>query len=184
MNLKQIVAPAALAVSLDEAKDHLRVDHDAENDLITALIQAATAWLDGWSGVLCIALEAQTLELTLDAFPSGCIRLPIGPTTAISSVKYLSADGEQTLDAAKYSVDLDSKEARIQPVGGWPSTDGAMNSVRIRFVAGEGTPPTMKHVIKLLVGHWYENREAVGGSMASVPMAVDMLVAPLRRIGV
>ena len=97
MNLKQIVAPAALAVSLDEAKEHLRVDHDAENDLITALIQAATAWLDGWSGVLCIALEAQTLELTLDAFPSGCIRLPIGPTTAISSVKYLSADGEQTL---------------------------------------------------------------------------------------
>lgn len=34
-----------------------------------------------------------------------------------------------------------------------------------------------KHAARLLVGHWYANREAVSaGQMSKVPMAVDMLL--------
>ncbi|WP_299259763.1 head-tail connector protein [uncultured Kushneria sp.] len=38
----------------------------------------------------------------------------------------------------------------------------------------------------LLVGHWYENREAVtpGVSITETPMAVPMLLWPHRRLGV
>ncbi|ARS51506.1 head-tail connector protein [Kushneria konosiri] len=38
----------------------------------------------------------------------------------------------------------------------------------------------------LLIGHWYENREAVviGTITAQVPMAVEMLLWPHRRLGV
>ena len=38
--------------------------------------------------------------------------------------------------------------------------------------------------ILLLVGAWYENREAVGGgnATAEMPMAVNYLLTPLRRL--
>jgi hypothetical protein len=36
--------------------------------------------------------------------------------------------------------------------------------------------------MRLLVGHWYENREAVnvGGAVTAYPMAVSMLLADYR----
>ncbi|MFP5432845.1 MAG: head-tail connector protein [Alphaproteobacteria bacterium] len=44
----------------------------------------------------------------------------------------------------------------------------------------------MKAAILLLVGHWYANREAVvtGTIATQLPMAVDALLAPLRRVGI
>jgi hypothetical protein len=50
------VPPAEMPVSLDEAKLHCRVDHNAEDAHITGLIAAAATHLDGWSGILGRAL--------------------------------------------------------------------------------------------------------------------------------
>lgn len=44
-----------------------------------------------------------------------------------------------------------------------------------------GNLPAVQMAIKLLVGHWYMNREAVGGQLAEQPMAVRMLLEPLRN---
>lgn len=45
-------------------------------------------------------------------------------------------------------------------------------------------PAAIKAAILLLVGHWYESREAVaGGSVAEMPFAVSSLLAPYRRVG-
>lgn len=44
---------------------------------------------------------------------------------------------------------------------------------------------TQRHACRLLVGHWYENREAVaqGTIVPSVPFAVDMLLQINRPAG-
>ena len=34
--------------------------------------------------------------------------------------------------------------------------------------------------VKLLVGHWYANREAAGAALAETPMAVDMILSAIR----
>jgi hypothetical protein len=45
-------------------------------------------------------------------------------------------------------------------------------------------PDDIKHAVRLLVGHWYENREAVvvGAQCHIVPMAADALIAPYRKV--
>lgn len=41
--------------------------------------------------------------------------------------------------------------------------------------------PSVQQAVKLLVGHWYQNREAVGERMEAQPMAVRALLEPLRN---
>ncbi len=66
-------------------------------------------------------------------------------------------------------------------------------AVAITFKAGYETKPgppatstvpdPLKVAILLLVGHWYQHREAVSAAgMAPLPFAVEALVAPYRRI--
>ncbi|MFC5386578.1 head-tail connector protein [Aquamicrobium segne] len=44
-------------------------------------------------------------------------------------------------------------------------------------------PDPLKVAILLLVGHWYQNREATSSAgMASLPFAVEALIAPYRRM--
>jgi uncharacterized phiE125 gp8 family phage protein len=175
MTLILITKPSTGPITVAEAKAHLRVSHSDEDELIASLIDAATGWLDGRVGVLGMALIAQTWEWTLGAFPRGCIKLPLGPVASITSIKYTNRVGtEQTVPPADYGILGDVL------TGTWPQG----SAVQIRYIAGEGCPDPIKMVVKLLVGHWYENREAVGDKLTAVPMAVDMLIAPYRRVGV
>ena len=59
MMLSLVAAPRETAVSLEEAKEHLTVDHFEHDDLITSFIKTATARLDGPSGRLGRPLLSQ-----------------------------------------------------------------------------------------------------------------------------
>ncbi len=54
-------------MSLDEAKSHLRVDHDADDTDIQVMIDAAIGWIESRDHLLV----SQTWEKVLDAFPCG-----------------------------------------------------------------------------------------------------------------
>ena len=41
--------------------------------------------------------------------------------------------------------------------------------------------PSVQQAVKLLVGHWYRNREAVGEKLEAQPLAVRALLEPLRN---
>jgi len=64
----------------------------------------------------------------------------------------------------------------------WPSTRSVANAVTIRFVCGYASaaavPFSMLAAIKLLVGHWYSNRESsvVGATVQTIPQGVDSLI--------
>ena len=135
MPIKQITAPAAAPVSLEEAKAHLRVDHTADDVLILAMIDAATADAEHRIGR---ALVQQTWEQVEDCFGDD-IDLPNPPLVSVSSLKYLDTDGvEQTMSASDYSVNSDREPAEIIPAYGtsWPSTRSVPSAVRARYVAG------------------------------------------------
>lgn len=188
--LTQVAAPTSDPVTLDEAKAQCRVYANDEDTYITGLIKAATASLDGPNG-LGLALMPQTWRLSLDGFPfwyaqvgggesrlspgygggdiayplRQAIRIPLHPVTAINSVKYIADDGTtQTVDVSDYVVDLDATPARLTPPWGdaWPIAWWRAGGVKIEFQAGYTTlPADLKHAILLMIGHWYNAREAV-----------------------
>lgn len=187
--LSVVSAPATEPVTLAEAKAHLRVEHTADDAYITTLIEAVRTCIEG---ITHRALVTQTLELTLDAFPScsGVVRLPRNPVSAVTSVQYIDDAGiTQTLDAAKYRVDLKSIVARLTPAYGeiWPTTRPITNAVIVTFTAGYGTagavPKAIKQAILLSIGTYYDTlRETVivGDSVQEVPPAAGFLLGPYR----
>lgn len=188
------VAPAVAILTTSEAKAHLRVDTSDEDTLIDALVSAATSHMDGHSGILGRALITQTWYQDFDAF-SSCMRLPVGNLIAISSVAYYDANNStQTLANTVYTAFSDAigPYLTLKPDQDWPSSYARPDAIRVTWTAGYGAtaasvPEAIRHAARLMVGHWYENREAVNigsGQPVDVPMTVDRLLMPFRRVGV
>ena len=64
MTLFRTLAPGAEPVTLAEAKDHLRLQHASEDELLAGLIRAAREDVERATGM---ALIDQTWRLALDA---------------------------------------------------------------------------------------------------------------------
>jgi uncharacterized phiE125 gp8 family phage protein len=186
-----ISAPTLDPVTLAEAKNHLRVDSDDEDTFIEALVTAATAHLDGHSGVLGRALVTQTWRQDFDGF-SDALRLPLFPVASITHVKYYDADNAlQTLSSSVYSLFVDGGGAYVAlaPDQEWPSSYSRVDAVAVTYVAGlavGSVPMPIKAAILLMVGDLYANRETaqVGSVASKIPMSttVDALISPYRRV--
>lgn len=182
MKSNLITPPALEPITLDEAKLHLRVETDLDDQLIEALIESARVTVET---ITNRALISQTWEHTFDCFPgTGELELQAG-VSAINSVKYKDTDNvEQTLSAAVYELTKSSVPAvRLAYLQEWPSTLDHPESITVEVVAGYGAtsadvPASIRQAMLLLIGHWYENREAVavGVSMGEVPLAIDLLL--------
>lgn len=161
--IRTITPPALEPVTLEEAKKHLRVDSDDEDDDIAGWIKTARELLEKEAGV---SLLTQTHELQIDAFPADEIWLYRPPLVSVGSIAYLdSNDDPQTLDPATYRV-LPGFPGRVARKSGkcWPSVCPRAGAVSIVFTAGygddaEAVPSRAKSAIKLLVGSYFENRE-------------------------
>ncbi len=167
MALKLITAASTLAVSLDEAKLHLKLETSVEDALITSDILSAAEAAEQITGR---AIMPQTYELTLDAFPDA-LELTRVPVASVTSLKYFDATGtEQTLSNTLYTLDSadDAGFAYVVPVyaGSWPSTRDQINAVALRYVAGyadaASVPESIKAWIKLMIGAMYESRQLEG----------------------
>jgi len=151
--------------------------------LLTGLILVARDYCEGFTGR---AFATQTLEVYLDTFPYGAIELPMSPLQTVTSVKYKDSAGtEVTLSATTdYIVDADSRVGRVVPAYGtaWPSfTPYPVNPIKVRYVTGfVSAPEKVKQAIKLLVGHWYANREASGAISKEVEFSTRALLSQYR----
>lgn len=182
----KLITPPEPPFTLAEAKAHLRVDHDDDDDLIAIYMAAAVSAIDGPNGLTKKAILAQTWETAFDAFPSAEIRLPLMPLQSVTWVKYLDSEGGlQTIGAENYEADTFSAYGWIVPVDGysWPSPLSAINAVTVRWVAGgDVCPPDLKAAMLLMLGHFYANREAAGPDMPDeLPLGVRALCGGHRR---
>jgi uncharacterized phiE125 gp8 family phage protein len=189
MGLKLITAATDYPVTLDEAKAQTRVDGAADDATLTALIAAATDYVEQYTGR---AIMPQTWELVLDAF-SDAIQIPKGPVTGITSVSYYDINGAlQTVTDTNYTPDLVSDPQWLvrDTAYTWPTTATGINVVKIQFTAGYATvPPSIKHAILLLVSQWFDERSslsamtrpaAAGGDIPELPHAVTALLSNYR----
>lgn len=178
-----VVTPPEPDIDLELVKAHLRVDHDDDDALIQALIDAACAHIDGPGGWLGRSIWTQTLELRQNVF-CGPIALPYGPVQSVTSVKYVDTLGaEQTFDSADYSL-LSAGSVDLAYGASWPSLRGDAEGVRIRYVAGaDTTPAAIVPAIMLMVGDLYANRETVGEVTGAIQMSTTVanLLGPFRN---
>lgn len=187
-----VTAPAVTPISRAEAKAHLRVDYDDEDTLISALIDAATAHLDGFSGILGRCLINQTWEESLPSFPRRVIDLPFVDASNVA-VSYYPADGGEVLtldDDLLDVVPLSSGDVvALSPLADFPRTVRRPDAVTVTATYGFGAaatdvPAPIRAAILLMVGDLYANRETVStGQAVQIPMSttVDALLAPYRR---
>ena len=187
--LKLITAPAVEPVSSAEAKLHCRIDTSADDTLITMLITTARRTVEADSGR---AMITQTWELVLDAFPTKTsIKLPLPPLQSITHIKYYTnatPSVEATFASTNYLVSVDDPYGGLivlKDSASWPSITDPLEkgAVRIRFICGYGlavaVPETYKQAMLLLIGHWYENREAIaitGAVPKDIPLAYESLI--------
>lgn len=186
-----VTAPAAPPVTPEEAKAAIRVTHDEDDDFIESLVDVARLHVEGWEGVLRRALIDQTWRVSVCA-PDVCGRVfaPLSPCSAFLSVKYYApgASSLTTLAAENFRLIASPDWAYVEPVPGvsWPSIDNRPDALQVEFTcgygaAGENVPAPIRHAIKLLVGHLYENREeSTALSLKRLPFGVEALLSPYR----
>ncbi|MZR14230.1 hypothetical protein GQE99_14500 [Maritimibacter sp. DP07] len=181
-----ISKPTERPISLASMKAHLRVRHDEEDTYIEGLVDAAVGMIDGPGGI-GVALMEQTWRRSFDRIED-VVKLPGAPVKSIAEVGYIDRDGvTQTFAAANYELDANAEPARVWPVNAWPVVKDRPGAIWIDYVLGEAASAavdaTLLQAVRMLVGHWYENREAVivGTSAASVPIGVDLILRSHRR---
>jgi uncharacterized phiE125 gp8 family phage protein len=181
-----LAGPAEEPVSLGEAKAFLRVDDSAEDGLITTLIGAARLHVEGVTGR---ALLAQSWRVVLDGWPDDRqVKLPVTPFMAVTEVNaYDTAGGAHELPLAQFMSEPD-RLLLPNTVAGMPVLR-ERQGIEIDYVAGFGTEPEdvpadIRQALLLLVGYWFEHRDAVivAGSGAVVPSGFDRMVASYKRV--
>jgi uncharacterized phiE125 gp8 family phage protein len=166
-SLVRVTAPAALPISLAEAKEQMRVEGTDEDAIIQRLIDAAIAFVDV-QGVLGRAMITQTWGQWLSPNPPMAVTLMLGPVQSVSAIRYYDVDGAlQTATLADFNVFGTPNKITVSPKTGkaWPTTQTRDDAIQIQYVIGYGAtsaavPQTVRHALMMLVAHWYENREA------------------------
>jgi hypothetical protein len=191
-------------ITLAEAKAQCRLEIPDDDALIAGWIDAARLRAET---LLRSTLLQSSFDWFSDGFPSAAngyfnrfirmmgpnpqwlpngaaiLYLPTRPVSSVESVQFYNPSGVlETVDPSSYFVST-GLGARIQPVIGhvWPVTRAQIDSVVVRFTAGNATassiPESVKAACRLMVAHWYEHREEIADAQTyPVPNAVDALL--------
>lgn len=186
-SLKVQTQPVVEPVSVADAKAHCRIDTNADDTYVAALISAAREYVESYMDE---SLVDQQLAMRLDGFPAA-IELPRPPMSQTASrtavtIVYTANDAGSTATLAtnQYRVDRDSKPGTLRPLygGSWPSHLLDYGSVTVTWWAGRGedggkVSQRVKAAILMLVGQWYERRMAAdAASMSEMPFGVKALL--------
>lgn len=182
--LRIVTPPAVTPISLADAKAHCRVDHDDDDDYVTALIAAAVGLVDA-QGMLGRCMINQTWA---EYFPNapGQVRLSMTPFVSLTSVKYLDDAGVyQTATLGDFETYRVGEHVYLRPKAGsqWPEADIRKDAYEITYVAGFGAsaanvPAGLRHAVKMIVGQWYLHRG--DGEATDLPRAALVLIENQR----
>jgi uncharacterized phiE125 gp8 family phage protein len=183
-------------LDLDEVKEHLHVEGDRENAFLEELVAAARSYVENATER---SILTQEWRLTLDRFPTWddphgpVILLRRGPVQTVDRVAYIDVDGEeQVIDESEYVLDASQEPARLSLADGstWPATKHRAAAVNIDATMGYGdevdhvTDRELLHAIRLVIGHWYRNREGVvtGTISTALQHSLDELLNRFRLV--
>lgn len=182
-------AATTTPVSLTDMKRHLNVSSTEDDALIGDYITAATLMLEQRTNRCFVS---QTRQLKMQTFDDSryvhtrTIYPPRSPLKSVTSVVYVDTNGTTTtMPSSDYVVSTGENPGRISEAynATWPNTRNVADDVTITYVSGHSTrgasvPANIKHAMRLVVAHWYRNREGVltGTISKEVEFGVDALL--------
>jgi hypothetical protein len=174
-------------ISTADLQDWMKAD-DADAPVLRQLEEAAVAAIQELTGRYYGVTSAITEVIRFRGFPLSLANDPIGGV--ITTLEQWDGSAWSTVDAASYSV----WGSFIFAEGNWNPL--SLTRFRATYQAGYTVnpldadvwpaPADIQQAVKLLVGHWFENRESVvvGTSGFEVPQSVQMLVSSHTRVAV
>ncbi len=163
---------------LDEAKAYLRIENEAEDAPLGAIILAAISYAEAFTRQILIRRQ---LRETVPA-SSQWRRLGASPVTALTSATGVPADGAGfAMLPAHYAFDIDaSGDAHFRTI-----QPGAAGRAEVVYTAGIAAswaelPEALRLGILRLIGHLHLHRDAPDD--AGPPAAVAALLSPYRRM--
>lgn len=189
-SLTRAAQPVVEPVSLADAKTHLRVDTESDDDHILALISSAREWCENYTQRTFIHTQ---WTMTFDTFPWE-IELPRPPVavasgnTATTITYAMETGGTATLATSQYRVDRTAEPGVIRTVyaGTWPSHLLDRNSISVTWWGGYGedggkVPKVVRSAILMLVAYWYERRLAADQIASNaVPFGVSSMLDSIK----
>lgn len=181
-------------ISTADLQDWMKAD-DTDAPVLRALEESAVQAIQKLTGRY-LGVTAQITEIIrFKTWPLELANEPNGGT--LTSIEQWDGSAWSALQTSDYYVD----GSHIWPNASfnWPVNPlfrAQLTRFRVVYSAGYTVSPTdsdvwpapadIQHAVKLLVGHWFENRESVvvGTTAAEVPMSVQMLVNARSRVSV
>lgn len=182
-------SPAEEPLTLGEAKLHLRMDHDADDTLIAGLIVVAREHAEAFCRRPFVSRNYQA---TFSKFPGRGLPLvlPVPGVSAVSTVTYADTTNATVSMVAGTDYRLvrgpTHHTLELPPnLTYWPLTALRGDAVTVSYTAGYGfaadVPRGVRAAMLLLVGHLYENREAVSKDAGSeLPLGMQAILFPFR----
>jgi len=165
-SLKLIAPPVIPLVSVQDMKDILKIDGDADDCRLALYIESA---IDAMEKYTRRAFITRTFDLTMDGFSdsgdeamarlgAGTHELPVSyfqggadefdlpypPILSITSIKTRDVDNtETTVDSSTYRLDGDGGRVYLNISQIWPGNLRGRAAIVVRFKAGYGDDPSM-----------------------------------------
>ena len=157
-----VTPPAALVVTVAEAKAFVPIGLDCTDAIVESIIRGATADLENrlWDR----AVLTQRIAVSLDGAPSRVIDLEPNITDLVSITRWTRDNAADEVDATSYSVGL--AEGFVEMLDAWPSPARTRAAFTITYQAGWLTPDDVPDdvricVLRMVKAH-YDNRDPLG----------------------
>lgn len=176
--------PLLEPVTIAEARKQCELGTStAHDDHLELLIQAAR---EQWEHDTDSCVITQVWSVTLDRFRGIEIELPKRPIAEIADVQYYDSNNVLTaLDDAVFSFDAAARKLHLNSQQSWPDIYDRWDAVIVTFVCGVDTaaevPAIQKQAIRLLIGHYFENRDMLMSDAMQAVRGYEHLVRRYLR---
>jgi len=151
-------------VTTQEAKDYLRVDNSADDNIISRMITQARIWCENY-----ISKELNQGQYYYDEYETPRLQLPFGPVASISSV---TTDGNTSTYEIK-GVNNEIIELK----------DGSAKEIKVTYITEGLNDSLVKQAILQTVSTYYDNRAdfKTGTIVSEIPTGAKDILASYKK---